>query len=191
MRCLFGFMLQSLNGMGSAQVVPSALSQACTHILTERPHCCAWLCRSCVWNGGMYTAFSYLETGGPCAGFCGVCFFRCAAPYLSHLHPPHLCSLMFLVFICLLTCILPHSFAISLVSPHVFSSLHIYPHLCGSSKHHGMKKWTRWVGMIRTANRGSVFLLVWLIIAPHSMFYMKLLSYWIQNSLYYTRVMNL
>lgn len=71
MRCLFGFMLQSLNGMGSAQVVPSTLSKPCTHILTERPHCCAWLCRSCIWNGGLYTAFSYLDRSGPCAGFCG------------------------------------------------------------------------------------------------------------------------
>lgn len=68
MRCVFGFMLQSLNGMHSAQVVLSTLSKPCTLILTERPHLLylEW------WN---VHSFSYLETGGPCAGFCGFFFF--------------------------------------------------------------------------------------------------------------------
>lgn len=110
--------------------------------VTELPCCCVWLCCSYIWNAGVYTAFSYLEMGGPRAGP------RVCVDVLLRICLPHLCSLMLLVFICLLTCIPSHSFAISLVSSHVFSCLRISPHLCGSSKHHGVKKWMRWVGMI-------------------------------------------
>lgn len=87
-------------------------SKPCTHILTERPHCCAWLCRSCIWNGGLYTAFSYLDRSGPCAGFCGffwVFFKRCAAPYLSLLHAPICVPWCFLfLFVCWLIFHLTH-----------------------------------------------------------------------------------